>query len=104
VKHIKTLTLLAALVASCAMQPAPADDNEASDDNTANVAAAIPGGVPVMYFGVNSCGVTIIWLTMADGHMFRLDPTHHLANMDGFMKSIANLPHDVVVIPCPAQL
>jgi hypothetical protein len=67
VKHIKTLTLLAAVVASCAMQPAP-------------------------------------WLTMADGHMFRLDPTHHLANMDGFMKSIANLPHDVVVIPCPAQL
>jgi len=46
---------------------------------------AMAGGVPVMYFGVNSCGTKVFWLVMEDGHMFRLDTEHHPKDMDGLM-------------------
>ena len=76
-------------------------------DQPAGLAPAGPnmaGGVPVMYFGVKSCGITILWLTMEDGHMFRIDKDHHPKDMDAFMSSIGNLPHDLIDIPCAAQI
>ena len=77
-------------------------------DVTAAVDPAGPemahGGVPVIYFGVKSCGVLVIWLVMEDGHMYRLDQSHHPKDMEGFMKSIAGIPHDLEEIACPAML
>ena len=65
---------------------------------------AMAGGVPVMYFGVDSCGAKVFWLVMEDGRMFRLDTEHHPKDMEGLMHSIQSLPHDLVLIPCATHL
>jgi len=65
---------------------------------------AMAGGVPVMYFGVDSCGTKVFWLVMEDGHMFRLDAEHRPKDLEALMRSIQSLPHDLVHIACPAQL
>lgn len=61
-------------------------------------------GVAVQYYGVSACGVKVFWLVFADGHMVRLDAEHHPKDFDGFMRSIAQLPHDLVEIPCASNL
>jgi hypothetical protein len=48
--------------------------------------------------------VYVIFLVMDDGHMWQIDESHHPIDMEGFMKSIAGLRHQLKVIPCAASL
>jgi hypothetical protein len=82
----------------------PASNPDTTAQNVQPAGPAMAGGVPVMYFGVNSCGTKVFWLVMEDGRMFRLDTDHHPKDMEGLMHSIESLPHDLVEIPCAAHL
>ncbi len=61
-------------------------------------------GTPVQYFGVDSCGIKVFWLVFADGHIVRFDADHKPKDFDVLLRSIVQLPHDLVTIPCTAQL
>jgi hypothetical protein len=82
----------------------PPSNSSTTAQNVQPAGPAMASGVPVMYFGVNSCGTKVFWLVMEDGHMFRLDTEHHPKDMEGLMHSIQSLPHDLVEIPCAAHL
>lgn len=84
-------------------QGLPADSGTTAQ-NVRPAGPSMTGGVPVMYFGVDSCGTKVFWLVMEDGHMFRLDAAHHPKDMEGLMHSIQSLPHDLVEIPCAEHL
>ena len=76
----------------------PPSNPATTAQNVQPAGPAMAGGVPVMYFGVDSCGAKVFWLVMEDGHMFRLDTEHHPKDMEGLMHSIQSLPlpHDLV--------
>jgi hypothetical protein len=82
----------------------PPSTSETTAQNVQPADPAMAGGVPVMYFGVNSCGTKLFWLVMEDGRMFRLDADHHPKDMEALMHSIQSLPHDLVEIPCASHL
>ncbi len=65
---------------------------------------AMAKGTPAMWFGVKSCSVYVIFLVMDDGRMWQIDEVHHPLDMEGFMKSIAGLHHQLKVIPCSSTL
>jgi len=67
-------------------------------------APAMAKGTPAIWFGVKSCSVYVIFLVMDDGHMWQIDESHHPADMEAFMKSIAGLRHQLKIIPCAATL
>jgi hypothetical protein len=95
----------ASTVAISRAQPAGMDPEQPiGRQSPASNPDTMAGGVPVMYFGVNSCGTKVFWLVMEDGRMFRLDTDHHPKDMEGLMHSIESLPHDLVEIPCAAHL
>ena len=87
-----------------ATRQSPPSDPRTTADNVQPAGPAMAGGIPVMYFGVSSCGTKVFWLVMDDGHMFRLDREHHPKDMEAMMHSIQSLPHDLVEVPCAAQL
>jgi hypothetical protein len=82
----------------------PPSNARATADNVEPAGPAMARGVPVMYFGVDSCGTKVFWLVMEDGQMFRLDREHHPKDLEAMMRSIQSLPHDLVEIPCATQL
>jgi hypothetical protein len=65
---------------------------------------AMAKGMPAMWFGVKSCSVYVIFLVMDDGRMWQIDEVHHPLDMEGFMKSIAGLHHQLKIIPCSSTL
>jgi hypothetical protein len=88
-------------------QPTTQPSRTSDYRTTADVEPAGPAmasGVPVMYFGVDSCGTKMFWLVMEDGKIFRLDREHHPKDLEAMMRSIQSLPHDLVEIPCATQL
>lgn len=91
-------------LAAAAVAQSPSSDLNTSTTQPMSASAAAAGGVPTMYFGVKACGVQVFWLVMQDGRMFRLDPEHHPKDLEKFMATIAQLPHDLVEIPCATSL
>jgi len=85
-------------------QQSPPSNPRTTAENVQPAGPAMAGGVPVMYFGVDSCGTKVFWLVMEDGRMFRLDREHHPKDLEALMRSIQSLPHDLVEISCAAQL
>jgi hypothetical protein len=59
-------------------------------------------GQPAMYFGVISCGKTVIWVLLTNGHVFRIDEARAPPDKDEFMKQLGGVTADIVQIPCPA--
>ncbi len=58
-------------------------------------------GQPAMYFGVKSCGKTVMWILLTNGHIFRIDDDHSPRDKKAFMKQLAGVNGDLVEIPCP---
>jgi hypothetical protein len=61
-------------------------------------------GQPAMYFGVKSCGKTVMWVLLTNGHFFRIDDEHSLPDLKAFMKQLASVKGDIVEIPCAAAI
>jgi hypothetical protein len=59
-------------------------------------------GQPAMYFGVMSCGRTVLWVLLTNGHVFRIDDAHAQRDKEEFMKRLAGAKSDIVEILCPA--
>jgi|ERR1700736_5356752 len=61
-------------------------------------------GQPAMYFGVKSCGKTVMWVLLTNGHFFRVDEAHSPADMKAFMKQLAGVNGDLVDMSCPSSI
>jgi hypothetical protein len=57
-------------------------------------------GQPAMYFGVKSCGKTVMWVLLANGHFFRIDEQHSPPDMNAFIKQLAGVKGDIVELAC----
>jgi hypothetical protein len=103
-KLIAVLCALA-LVSVCSLGRAQDAPSEPSSPGVAAVSPAGPdmfNSVPVMFFGVHTCGQYVIWLTYANGNMRRIDPQHKPLDMKQFMKTLedSKIPGDVVTVAC----
>jgi hypothetical protein len=61
-------------------------------------------GRPAMYFGVKSCGKTVMWVLLTNGHFFRVDEEHSPPDMKAFMKQLAGVKGDIVEISCASAI
>ena len=61
-------------------------------------------GQPAMYFGVKSCGKTVMWVLLTNGHFFRVDEQHSPPDMQAFMKQLAGVKGDIVEISCASAI
>jgi hypothetical protein len=61
-------------------------------------------GQPAMYFGVKSCGKTVMWVLLTNGHFFRVDEEHSPPDMKAFMKQLAGVKGDIVEISCGSAI
>src|ERR1700730_13871301 len=61
-------------------------------------------GQPAMYFGVKSCGKTVMWVLLANGHFFRIDEQHSPPDMNAFIKQLAGVKGDIVEMPCDSAI
>jgi hypothetical protein len=61
-------------------------------------------GQPAMYFGVKSCGKTVMWVLLTNGHFFRVDEAHSPADMKAFMKQLAGVSGDLVDMSCASAI
>ena len=61
-------------------------------------------GQPAMYFGVKSCGKTVMWVLLTNGHFFRIDDEHSPPDLNAFMKQLAGVNGDIVEISCPTAI
>jgi hypothetical protein len=61
-------------------------------------------GQPAMYFGVKSCGKTVMWVLLTNGHFFRVDEQHSPPDMKAFMKQLAGVKGDIVEISCASAI
>jgi hypothetical protein len=61
-------------------------------------------GQPAMYFGVKSCGKTVMWVLLTNGHFFRIDDEHSLPDLKAFMKQLAGVHGDIVEISCATAI
>jgi hypothetical protein len=61
-------------------------------------------GQPAMYFGVKSCGKTVMWVLLTNGHFFRVDEEHSPPDMNAFMKQLSSVKGDIVEIPCGSAI
>jgi hypothetical protein len=58
-------------------------------------------GQPAMYFGVKSCGKTVMWVLLTNGRFFRIDDEHTPPDKEAFIKQLSGVNGDLVEIPCP---
>ena len=61
-------------------------------------------GQPAMYFGVKSCGKTVMWVLLTNGHFFRVDGEHSPPDMKAFMKQLSSVKGDIVEISCGSAI
>lgn len=61
-------------------------------------------GQPAMYFGVKSCGKTVMWVLLTNGHFFRVDEEHSPPDMKAFMKQLSSVNGDIVEISCTSAI
>jgi hypothetical protein len=61
-------------------------------------------GQPAMYFGVKSCGKTVMWVLLTNGHFFRIDDAHSPPDMESFMKQLGGVKGDIVEISCASAI
>jgi len=105
---MKQLVAMAAWIALLLVPPtihsAPPEADNGDIVGLEMAGPAMAKGTPAIWFGVKSCSVYVIFLVMDDGHMWQIDESHHPIDMEGFMKSIAGLRHQLKVIPCAASL
>ena len=57
-------------------------------------------GQPAMYFGVKTCGKTVMWVLLTNGHFFRVDSEHSPPDLTAFKKQLAGVHGDLVEISC----
>jgi hypothetical protein len=80
----------------------PAPDHVAIPNlSPAGPSAFEHGAIPILYFGVKSCGEYVIWLVF-ENDIRRIDKDHAPKDMASFMKDLegSKIPGDVKEIAC----